>query len=108
MLFFFRIKGRSKLSNDEKLIVTIIDNGLGIPEDLQDKVFDMFFHGAAKSGGTGLGLYMARKAIERLGGNIQLISGQPRNTIFEIILPHFSDSFKKPERVTVKKITSKV
>lgn len=98
----------TRLSNDEKLIVTIIDNGLGIPEDLQDKVFDMFFHGAAKSGGTGLGLYMARKAIERLGGTIQLISGQPRNTIFEIILPHFSDSFKKSERVTVKKVTSKV
>lgn len=98
----------TSLSDDEKLTITITDNGLGIPENLQDKVFDMFFHGAAKSGGTGLGLYMARKAIERLGGTIQLISGQPQNTVFEIILPCFSDSLKKPERVTLKKVNSKV
>ena len=81
----------TKISFDGKLKITITDNGLGIPENVQEKVFDMFFHGAAKSGGTGLGLYMAKKATERLGGTIQLISGQPRNTIFEIALPVFAE-----------------
>lgn len=93
---FFRDKKKTKvvletkISYEGKLKITITDNGLGIPENVHDKVFDMFFHGAAKSGGTGLGLYMAKKAVERLGGVIQLVSGQPRNTIFEITFPVFS------------------
>lgn len=71
----------------EKLLIEISDNGLGIPVSARDKVFDMFFHGSARSGGTGLGLYMAKKAVERLGGIIRLANGEARNTVFEIVLP---------------------
>src|SRR5690606_31566314 len=98
----------TKMSYDDKLKITITDNGLGIPENVQDKVFDMFFHGAAKSGGTGLGLYMARKATERLGGSIQLISGQPRKTIFEIVLPLFATSSVSNNDVPADKLPVKV
>lgn len=107
---FFQDKNKIKvllecrLVFEDKLVIKITDNGLGIPENLREKVFDMFFHGAAKSGGTGLGLYMAKKAIERLGGSIQLISGQPKSTIFEIVLPKFLESNKRNDGNTIKKI----
>lgn len=111
---FFQDKKKTKvvlethMSYDGKLKITITDNGLGIPENVQDKVFDMFFHGAAKSGGTGLGLYMAKKATQRLGGSIQLISGQPRNTIFEIVLPVFSETPVSKSKPTIGKLPVKV
>lgn len=82
-----KVKVEAAQINNEKLLIKITDNGLGIPEDVRDRVFDMFFHGTARSGGTGLGLYMAKKAVERLGGTIQLVNADPRNTIFKIILP---------------------
>lgn len=90
---FFRDKKEIKVKIEveqiynEKLLIKITDNGLGIPESVRDRVFDMFFHGAARSGGTGLGLYMAKKAVERLGGIIQLTNAEARNTVFKIILP---------------------
>lgn len=71
----------------EKLLIKISDNGIGIPLSAREKVFDMFFHGSARSGGTGLGLYMAKKAVERLGGMIKLANGEAKNTTFEIVLP---------------------
>lgn len=78
----------------EKLLIKITDNGIGIPASARDKVFDMFFHGSARSGGTGLGLYMAKKAVERLGGNIKLANGEAKNTMFEIVLPLISKDIK--------------
>lgn len=82
----------------EKLMIRISDNGVGIPPSARDKVFDMFFHGAARSGGTGLGLYMAKKAVERLGGGIRLASGEPKNTAFEIVLPLTSPGINAPQK----------
>jgi PAS domain S-box-containing protein len=69
-----------------KYILTVADNGMGIPLHYQEKIFDMFFQGSTRSTGTGLGLYMVRKAIKRLGGDIRLLS-ENGHTIFEITLP---------------------
>lgn len=69
-----------------KYIITVSDNGMGIPLEYQEKIFNMFFQGSTRSTGTGLGLYMVRKAIKKLGGDIQLVS-ENGHTVFEITLP---------------------
>lgn len=69
-----------------KYIITVSDNGMGIPLQYQEKIFDMFFQGSTRSTGTGLGLYMVRKAAKRLGGDVRLRS-ENGHTVFEITLP---------------------
>lgn len=86
----------------EKLLIRISDNGIGIPLSARDKVFDMFFHGSARSGGTGLGLYMAKKAVERLGGAIKLANGEPKNTTFEIVLPMHAPDVKSVHKQLIE------
>jgi PAS domain S-box-containing protein len=65
----------------------IEDNGEGIPEELQKNIFDMFFRGNTKSSGTGLGLYIVKNAVEKLGGQIELISKENKGSKFTITLP---------------------
>lgn len=69
-----------------KYIITVSDNGMGIPLQYQEKIFDMFFQGSTRSTGTGLGLYMVRKAAKKLGGDVRL-SSENGHTVFEITLP---------------------
>ena len=66
------------------------DNGMGVPDEGVPKIFDMFFNGAPKRVGTGLGLYMVKKAVDSLNGDIVLLK-PANNTTFEIILPSDQD-----------------
>ena len=65
----------------------IRDNGNGIPYNLQSKVFDMFFRATESSKGTGLGLYMVKKSVEKLNGAINLRSIPEEGSTFTVILP---------------------
>lgn len=65
--------------------IEISNDGPGIPEHLQDRVFEPLFTTRAK--GTGLGLAICRQLIERHGGRIDLISGGNRGVCFVIRLP---------------------
>ena len=64
-----------------------MDNGIGISEEIKDKVFNMFFRGTARSEGSGLGLYITRLAVEKLGGRIRLLQSGSKPTVFEITIP---------------------
>lgn len=66
------------------LVVTIVDNGDGIPEDLRAHLFDPFV--TTKHNGTGLGLALVAKVIGDHGGIIEFDS-EPRRTAFRIFLP---------------------
>jgi K+-sensing histidine kinase KdpD len=58
-------------------LIEVIDDGDGIPEnDSKIKFFDMFYRGSEKSKGSGLGLYAAKKALEKLNGSITQISNK--------------------------------
>ncbi|MGE5200748.1 MAG: two-component system sensor histidine kinase NtrB [Acidobacteriota bacterium] len=66
------------------LVVSIADNGQGIPEDLRPHLFDPFV--TTKHNGTGLGLALVAKVIDDHGGVIEFDS-QPRRTVFRVCLP---------------------
>lgn len=66
------------------LMVTVRDNGPGVPEDLRRQIFDPFV--TTKRGGTGLGLPLVAKLIGEHGGVIDLDS-RPRRTVFRVLLP---------------------
>lgn len=71
-------------SNDGNLVsIFIKDNGCGIDDSA--KIFEPFF--TTKASGTGLGLSIAQKIIEQHKGRFILVSSEPGNTMFEIILP---------------------
>ena len=81
-----------------KYLINIADNGVEVPEEYREKIFDMFFQGSTRSTGTGLGLYMVRKAVKKLGGEVQLKS-RKGYTNFEITLP--AEKTKEFSKVTV-------
>jgi two-component system nitrogen regulation sensor histidine kinase GlnL len=66
------------------LMVSVADNGGGIPEDLRPYLFDPFV--TTKRNGTGLGLALVAKVIGDHGGVIEFES-QPRRTVFRVFLP---------------------
>jgi two-component system, NtrC family, nitrogen regulation sensor histidine kinase GlnL len=66
------------------LVISIIDNGEGIPEELGQHLFDPFV--TTKHNGTGLGLALVAKVIGDHGGIIEFDS-QPRRTVFRVCLP---------------------
>ncbi len=66
------------------LMVSIQDNGPGIPEDLRRQIFDPFV--TTKRGGTGLGLPLVAKLIGDHGGVID-VESRPRRTVFRVLLP---------------------
>jgi two-component system, NtrC family, nitrogen regulation sensor histidine kinase NtrY len=70
---------------DVSTIIEIIDNGIGIPEDMQHKLFVPYF--TTKSTGTGLGLAMVKQIIEIHGGKIKFESKLHSGTKFTIELP---------------------
>jgi signal transduction histidine kinase len=67
------------------VVIQVSDNGPGIPESIQDKVFQPFFSG--KEEGTGLGLSIASRILEEHGGWLDLKSTEGRGTTFIINLP---------------------
>jgi len=73
--------------NNDLLVLTLEDNGIGIPEDLQPNVFNMFYRASLLSHGAGLGLYIVKKAVDKLGGTVTLKSKQGVGTTFTVTIP---------------------
>ncbi len=71
----------------EALIIDFRDDGPGIPEDAQERLFQPF-SGTARKGGTGLGLVIAREIINAHGGELALADSGPAGTTFRIELPN--------------------
>lgn len=67
--------------------ITFRDNGIGIDTDLVPRIFNMFFRGTEKSDGAGLGLYIVKESVEKLGGRIEVQSVKNIGSEFKITLP---------------------
>ncbi|MEO8962344.1 MAG: ATP-binding protein [Ginsengibacter sp.] len=69
----------------KKIHFQVIDEGQGVPEKEQDKIFEKYFRGAQmQTKGTGLGLYLTREIVRQHNGNISLTDNKPHGCIFEM------------------------
>jgi len=66
-------------------VVTVTDNGRGIPPEILPNIFRPFF--TTKGNGTGLGLSLARRIVEEHRGRIEVSSEPLRGTTFRVFLP---------------------
>lgn len=64
--------------------ITIEDNGIGIDPSLHDKIFDMYFKTEDNRDGSGLGLYLVKKAVEKLDGKMSVRSSPGQGTCFTL------------------------
>ncbi len=74
--------------NAKNVVIKIEDNGLGIDKHYLDRIFDLFFRANEKSTGSGLGLFIAKEASDKLGGTIEVASELKIGTTFTIHLPN--------------------
>ncbi len=74
---------------DGKSLVTITDNGSGVPDELKGKLFRPSF--TTKSGGMGMGLAISKKIIEDLGGTITYETEKDKGTTFYIEIPEYEE-----------------
>jgi signal transduction histidine kinase len=70
----------------ERVLVRIIDDGPGVPQNIQNRIFDPFFTTKGVGQGTGLGLDIVRRLLQRQDGDITLES-VPGHTEFQVLLP---------------------
>lgn len=84
---------------DEDIRIQFSDNGMGIREEYLPRIFSMFFRATERSEGAGLGLYIVKESVQKLGGEITLDSTFNEGSTFNIRLPN---STFKPQPVQQK------
>ncbi|GAA0893407.1 hypothetical protein GCM10009122_30860 [Fulvivirga kasyanovii] len=77
-----------KIFSNDRLHVLVVDNGIGIDENVSYKIFEIFSKASDMSDTAGLGLYLVKLAVEKLGGEITLSKAPGGFTQFEVILPY--------------------
>ena len=77
----------TKLTTKNQILITIRDNGAGIPEAIKDKIFQPFFTTKPTGQGTGLGLSLSYDIVKAHGGELNLASSNQEGTTFTIFLP---------------------
>jgi K+-sensing histidine kinase KdpD len=77
--------------NGKQVVVSVVDEGIGIPSELHEKIFERFFQGdgrkAGRKKGTGLGLAICRGIVEAHGGKIWVESEPAKGAKFSFTLP---------------------
>ncbi|HEX2924602.1 MAG TPA: ATP-binding protein, partial [Chloroflexota bacterium] len=95
-----------RLPNQEYVELSVMDTGMGIPEEKLEKIFVPFF--TTKTKGTGLGLAVVRKIIENHKGRIEVISKVDEGTSFNIILPVSGAAPLPPIAVPIEEMERRV
>lgn len=75
--------------------IIVADNGIGISAENLPKVMEMFYRGSDQSEGSGIGLYIVQKAVEKINGTIAIESEPNKGTRFKIGLPSLRDLLKE-------------
>ena len=80
---------------DNQAVITVTDNGIGIPVEAQSRVFERFYRvdkgRARKNGGTGLGLAIVKHIVQLYGGTVALESEVGKGSTFTVTLPLAKD-----------------
>ena len=69
-----------------EVVIEVMDNGEGIPPEYQERIFEMYFRANERSKGNGLGLYIVKKAVEKLGGKITVSSKVHQGSLFSVTI----------------------
>ncbi len=72
----------------EGVKIDVSDNGQGIEEIHQQRVFDMFYRATNNKPGSGLGLYILKEALKKIKGQVELYSKMGQGTTFTLFLPN--------------------
>lgn len=80
-------------STDRTVSLGVRDQGIGIAKEHHERIFQRFERGidSCKIGGLGLGLYISKNIVEKLGGKITLTSQPDQGACFTVVLPQVSD-----------------
>lgn len=71
----------------ESVVIEVHDNGQGIPAEHQSRIFEVFYRATQTSTGTGLGLYILKRSVDRLKGTIDIQSEVGVGSTFTVRLP---------------------
>jgi signal transduction histidine kinase len=77
----------STRKSDDRVEITVKDNGIGMPEKIRAKIFQPFFTTKPTGQGTGLGLSLSYDLIKAQGGEIKVVSKEGEGSEFSILLP---------------------
>lgn len=77
----------SAVVKNNHLMLRVEDNGLGITAEHQARIFDMFYRATVHGEGSGLGLYIVRETLHKLGGTIEVQSSPGEGSVFTLHLP---------------------
>jgi signal transduction histidine kinase len=80
---------KSQRAEDEQVMVSVSDTGVGLPAQQADLIFNAFF--TTKSGGTGMGLRISRSIVESHGGRLWATANPPRGASLHLTLPSKAD-----------------
>lgn len=89
--------------DEERAWIDFTDNGIGIEEDQLGNIFNMFYRASEISQGSGIGLYIVKGAIEKLGGKIEVKSKLKAGTTFSVILPNNKQSIENDNKGSNRK-----
>jgi signal transduction histidine kinase len=83
----------SQLDNDDQLLISISDTGVGLPAEKADQIFNAFF--TTKPQGSGMGLAISRSIVESHGGRLWASANSGRGTTFHFTLPTAAEVAKE-------------
>ena len=85
--------------NEKEALIEVSDNGIGMPEMVIQNIYKMFYRGNSEKQGSGLGLYIVKMGIKKIGGTIDVKSVQQKGTTFRISIPNNNVTILKRENV---------
>ncbi|MBO6227783.1 MAG: HAMP domain-containing histidine kinase, partial [Shewanella sp.] len=78
----------AKMIEEQKVEITVSDNGIGMSEETMKQIFDPFFTTRRGNGGTGLGLHLTYQLVSQLlGGKITVSSTLGKGSVFSLTIP---------------------
>ncbi|MCK4420875.1 PAS domain S-box protein [candidate division WOR-3 bacterium] len=87
-----RFNESGNFSDGKYAVIAVTDTGLGMTDEVKDRIFEPFYTTKERSGGTGLGLFFVHESVKELGGWIDVESGKGKGSTFTIFLPFHKSS----------------
>lgn len=75
-------------STEDKLLLEVLDNGIGIGKAHQEQIFNLFYKASSQSRGAGLGLYIVKESVQQLSGTVSVESELGFGSAFRVQIPN--------------------